>query len=284
VLGLTLVYALCFVAIKAGLPFAPPLRFAGLRGLIAGAALTGLLAVWRRPLVPPRHSWPWIGALAATATTVAFGAMFLSPGRTGAGVAAVLGNVQPVIVPGLAAILLGERMSTGKWVALLLGSAGVVLIATPTLAGPSGVDGPLLALAASVGLAASSIIVKRMPPQLDVLSVTAWQLVIGSVPLLLLSAVLEPAPAISWNATFLGLLLFLALPGTAVANAVWYWLIRREDVGRLTMFFFLVPVLGLLLATAVFGEPIGLLEAIGVGLTFAGIGAVAWEALTVREP
>ncbi|HMQ29078.1 MAG TPA: DMT family transporter [Chloroflexaceae bacterium] len=284
VLGLTLVYALCFVAIKAGLAFAPPLRFAALRGLVGGAALLGLLVASRRTLMPPRDSWPWITALAATATTVAFGAMFLSPGRTGAGVAAVLGNLQPVLVPALAATFLGERMSGGKWTALLLGLAGGVLIAAPAFAGPAGVDGPLLALAASLGLAASSIIAKRMQPQLDVLQLTAWQLVAGSLPLLLVSAIMEAGVAIAWNSSFLGLLLFLALPGTAVANAVWYWLIRRGDVGRLSMFFFLVPVLGLLLGATVFAEPIGLLEGIGVGLTLAGIGAIAWEALAAQEP
>jgi drug/metabolite transporter (DMT)-like permease len=283
VLTLTLMYALCFVAIKAGLAFAPPLRFAGLRALVGGVALLSLLVAWRRPLIPPRQSWPWLGALAATATTVAFGAMFLSPGRTGAGVASVLANLQPLVVPALAAIFLGERMSGGKWAALLLGLSGVVLIATPAFAGPTGVGGPLLALAASLGLAASSIIAKRMRPQLDVLQLTAWPLVAGSLPLLLASMILEPETAITWNGAFLGLLLFLALPGTAVANAVWYWLIQQGDVGRLTMFFFLVPVLGLLLGAAVFAEPIGLLEGVGVGLTFLGIGAVAWEALTARE-
>jgi drug/metabolite transporter (DMT)-like permease len=283
-MGLTLAYALCFVAIKAGLPFAPPLRFAGLRSLIAGTVLIGLLVARGRPLIPPRESWLLLLALASTATTVGFGAMFLSPGRTGIGVAAVLGNFQPVIVPALAAIFLGERMSGGKWAALLLGLSGVVLIATPTFRGPGGVDGPLLALAASLGLAASSIMVKRMPPQLDVLQLTAWQLVAGTPPLLLASALLEPRSVIIWNGTFLGLLFFLAIPGTAVANAIWYWLIRQGDVGRLTMFFFLVPVLGLLLAAAVFAEPIGILEGIGVGLTIVGIGAVAWEAITMQDP
>jgi O-acetylserine/cysteine efflux transporter len=210
--------------------------------------------------------------------------MFLSPGRTGAGVAAVLGNLQPVLVPALAATFLGERMSGGKWTALLLGLAGGILIAAPAFAGPAGVDGPLLALAASLGLAASSIIAKRMQPQLDVLQLTAWQLVAGSLPLLLVSAITEAGVAIAWNSNFLGLLLFLALPGTAIANAVWYWLIRQGDVGRLSMFFFLVPVLGLLLGATVFAEPIGLLEGIGVGLTLAGIGAVAREALAAQEP
>ncbi len=48
VLGLTLVYAVCFVAIKEGLAFAPPLLFAGLRAIIAGAALLALAAAQRK--------------------------------------------------------------------------------------------------------------------------------------------------------------------------------------------------------------------------------------------
>lgn len=279
VLGLTAIYAVCFVAIKAGLVFAPPLRFAGLRALLAGAALLGLMAVLRRPLLPPPRSWPWIAAVALTATTIAFGAMFLSPGRTGAGIASVLGNTQPVIVPALAAIFLGERMTRGKWIALALGMAGVTLIASPSFVGPTafGVAGPLLALATSGGLAVSTIIVKRMHPQIDVLALTAWQLIAGSLPLLIASAVAERGSAIVWSSVFIALLVFLALIGTALANAVWYWLIRREDVGRLTLFFFLVPVLGLGIAALAFGETLGPREGTGVTLMLAGIGAVAWE-------
>ena len=279
VLGLTAIYAVCFAAIKIGLPFMPPLRFAGLRALLGGAALLGLMAALRQPLLPPRRSWPAIVALGLTSTTIGFGAMFLSPGRTGAGIASVLGNTQPVIVPVLAAFFLGERMTRGKWIALALGMIGVTLIAAPALAGPDayGVSGAALALAASGGLAVGSVIVKRIGPTIDLLALTAWQLLVGSLPLLAVSLVVEHNAVVAWNATFAGLLLFLALIGTAFANAVWYWLIRHDDVGRLTMFFFLVPVFGLALAALAFGETISLLEGLGMALTLGGIGAVAWE-------
>ena len=280
ILGLTAIYAVCFAAIKAGLPFMPPLRFAGLRALIGGAALLGLMVALRRPLAPPRRSWPGIVALGLTSTTIGFGAMFLSPGRTGAGIASVLGNTQPLIVPALAALFLGERMTRGKWIALALGMLGVTLIASPALAGPDayGVSGAMLALAASSGLAVGSVIVKRIGPTIDLLALTAWQLVVGSLPLLAVSIIVERDPVVAWNAMFVGLLLFLALIGTAFANAIWYWLIRRDDVGRLTMFFFLVPVFGLALAALAFGETISLQEGAGVAVTLAGIGAVAWDA------
>lgn len=285
VLVLTAIYALCFAAIKAGLPYAPPMRFAGLRALIGGAALLGLMAVLRRPLLPPQRSWPWIAAVALTATSISFGAMFLTPGRAGAGIASVLGNTQPVIVPALAAIFLGERMTRGKWAALVLGMAGITLIALPALSGSDayGAAGAALALAASGGLAVSNIIVKRMQPQIDVLALTGWQLIAGSMPLLAASVAFEGDAPVVWNATFVSLLLFLALIGTALANAVWYWLIRRDDLGRLTMFFFLVPVFGLGIAALVFSEGVRLLEGIGVIVTLTGIGVIALEGWRIRQ-
>ena len=276
IMGLTLIYAFCFVAIKAGLAYAPPLLFAGLRVLIGGVVLFILAFFLRQPLLPPRRDWAGIVALALTATTLAFGAMFLSPGRTGAGIASVLGNTQPLMVVVLAALFLGERMTARKWATLAFGFMGVSLIAGRALVGPDayGIAGAMLALAASLGAGIGNIIFKRLAIEGNLLVITAWQLVLGSLPLLVLTALFEQDGRVIWNAEFVGLLLFLALIGTALANAVWYWLLQREEAGRLTMFLFLVPVLGLGIAALAFGERISLLEGIGSALTVIGVGIV----------
>ena len=278
-LGLTAIYAVCFVAIKAGLPFAPPLLFAGLRALLGGLGLLSVMIVLRRPLLPSRGEWFGVVAVALTATTISFGAMFLSPGLAGAGIASVLGNTQPLIVVVLAAIFLGERVTRGKAITLALGLIGVGLIATPALASSDayGLSGAALALGASGGLAVGSVIVKRMGTHVDVLALTTWQLILGSLPLLGLSALIEGDTGVRWTFQFVGLLLFLALVGTSLASAVWYGLVQRGDVGRLSLFFFLIPVIGLGLAAVLFGERVTPIEGAGVLLTLAGIGVLAWE-------
>lgn len=272
--GLTAVYAICFVAIKAGLTYAPPLAFAGLRLAIAGLALLGLAIVARRPLLPARWEWPWILALALTATAAAYGAMFVSPGRAGAGIAAVLGNLQPLFAVGLAALVLGERMTRADRLALGLGVLGAVVIAAPAWRADSGTDpaGPALALAASLGFAVGSVLIKRMAPRSGLPTITGWQLLVGGVPLLVAALRVERDAGIRWGAEFLALLLFLALPGTALATVVWYRLLQQGDVGRLTMFFFLVPVFGLGIAMVAYNERIGRPEAVGAALLFTGIG------------
>lgn len=278
-LGLTVIYATCFVAIKAGLAFAPLLFFGGLRALIAGLAWLGLVIALGRPVLPARRAWGWIMGLALTATTLTFSAMFLSPGLTGAGIASVLGNSQPIIAVVLAAMFLGERLTRGKGVALACGTVGIMLISSAALAGPDayGFSGAMLALLASTGSAIGSVIVKRMGHQPSLLAVTAWQLIIGSLPLLGIAALVERDATVVWNLEFVGLLLFLALVGTSLTFALWYWLIQYEEVGRLTIVLFMVPVLGLAFAVLSFGEQIQALQAIGVLATLAGIGAVVWE-------
>jgi drug/metabolite transporter (DMT)-like permease len=273
--ALSLIYALCFAAIKAGLPYAPPLRFGGLRALIAGVALLGLAGALGQPLRPARRARAGTLALALAATTIGFGAMFLSPGRTGAGIASVLGNTQPLLTIALASLFLGERITRRKAVALALGLAGVALIAYPALAGPGarGIAGPVLALAAAFGATAGTVIAKRMDLGGELLTIAAWQLILGGLPLLAASAVVERGARVTWGATFVALLLFLALVGTAFANAYWYWLLGRHEAGELTLFLFFVPLIGLGLAAVFFGEALGPLTGLGAALTIAGVGA-----------
>ena len=278
VLGIVLIYATCFVSIKAGLQFAPPLLFGGLRALIGGTALLAVAAGSRQPLGLPRGVWWSVALLALLATTVSFGGMFLSPGRSGAGIASVLGNLQPLMVVVLAATLLGETLSSGKLLALGLGLAGVLLISSPELISPGayGISGAAFAVASSFGTAAGSIIVKRIGDRVSLLALAGWQLVIGSLPLLIAGAIAEHR-TIEWSGEFIALLLFLALAGTSLSSAVWYWLVRTaDDVGRLTLFLYLIPVIGLALAFVVFGERLSVPEVAGVVLVIAGM-ALTWR-------
>lgn len=276
VLLLAAVYAVCYTAIKLGLAFAPPIRFASFRALGAGTALLFLIMLWRQPLLPPRRHWPWLGAVAATGTIVAYGAMFLSPGHTGAGLAAVLGNTTPLLIVGLAAVVLGERITRRKLAALALGLLGVMLTAATGLASStqSSVLGEALPLLAAAGSATESVLVKRIGLGADILRFTAWQLLLGGGVLLLVSTWLERGAGIAWTPTFISLLLFLALVGTAFATALWYWLLQRDEVGRLSVALFLAPVVGLVLAVALFGERLGAVELAGVAITVSGIGIV----------
>ena len=277
---LACIYALCYSAIKQGLAYAPPLLYAGLRAAVGAAALFVVAAVISRSVLPPRRLWPWIPVLALAGTFIEYGAMFLSPGRTGAGISSVLGNTGPLILILLAALVLGEPITRTKLIAMGLSALGVSLIAYPavTASGSPGVPAALLPLTAAAGSAAASVLFKRLDVGDAVLRVAAWQLLIGALPLLAVSVWLEPA-RVSWQPAFIGLLAFLSLVGTALALSLWYWLIQRSSIGSLSLLLFSVPLIGLVLATLFFGERVGPVEAAGVALT---LGALAIAPRTTR--
>lgn len=276
-LAISWIYALCFVAIKAGLSFAPPLYFGGLRALLGGMALLAFVR-WRGESVrPPRDLWPGIAGLGLVATTLTYGAMFLSPGRTGAGIASVLGNLQPLFAIAFGAMVLRERPTGPTLVGLAIGLAGVTLIALPALVGPEayGVPGAVLAIAASAGTAGGSVIAKRLGREDVILTISAWQLLVGSLPLLALSLVVEGGVQRTLSLQFVVLVMVLAILGTALPTALWFVLVQHYPVGQLTLALFLVPAFGLAVATIAFREPITVLEILGAGLTVAVIAPMA---------
>lgn len=273
-----LVAASCYVAIRAAGTAAPPLRFAALRLLIGGATLLPFAPLAREPLLPPRPLWGWLAVLALASGAFAYGAMFVSPNLAGAGLASVLGNAQPLLVIALAAWLLQERPRARDWAALALGLAGLALVTAPALTGPHALrieNGAALALASSLALAVGTIIVKRLGPTAPLLTLTAWQLLLGGAALLALSAATEAGTPIHWTPRFLAILLYLALAGTTFVTLTWYRLLAHHHAGMLSLLFFLVPAFGLALASILLGEPVTIPQALGATLVVASAAATA---------
>jgi drug/metabolite transporter (DMT)-like permease len=83
-----------------------------------------------------------------------------------------------------------------------------------------------------------------------------WQLVTGGLPLLAFSQVFESGRAIHWTASFAGILVFLALAGSALTTLIWFWALQKWDAGTLSLYLFLVPVFGIAIAVGIYGESI----------------------------
>ena len=266
------VYALCYVGIKVALPHAPPLFFGGIRILIGGLALLTALVVSQTSIWPAKGNWGWVVGLALLATFGGTATMFIAAKEASAGIASVLGNLQPILTLALALMFLGEKATWSKLTALVLGTVGIVLISVPSLAagGFGEAKGAVLALASSLIVAVTNVAVKRIAGE-ELLRIITWQLLFGSVPLLVASAATESWTAIHINGVFVTAALLLGVLGTAFVNYAWYKIVQREDVGRVGMFFFLVPVIGLLSGVLLFGEKITPVQAGGIVVTVGSL-------------
>lgn len=274
-LGLVmLLWALCFPLITLGLAFAPPLMLAALRSFVAGAGLLLPALILRRPW--PRGWRVWLALTGAgfSLTTVGFGGMFLAGGEVTPGLATVLANVQPLLAAALAFFVLGERLGPRRRVGLFLGFAGILLVAVPGFASGSANSSPLgvayIALGA-VGVAVGNVLLKWLAGRVDLLVAMGWQLVLGGLPLLAGALRFEAAQPVTWNLTFVIVLLSLALPGTALAFTLWFSLLHRAELTRLNTFTFLTPIFALIIGALFFAETLTLLELGGVLLILAGL-------------
>lgn len=269
---LTVVYGACFVGIQIGLRDAPVLWFAALRAAVAGAVLLALAGVQRRPVPSGAHAWGLITVLGLVNVTVAFAAMFGGVAGLATGTAAVLANAQPLLILLPAWWFYGEAVSGRTAGALVIGFAGLLLVAVPG----GGGSGAVLSLLAAVALTAGTLLARRLGG-LDVVAATGWHLVIGGAGLVALAAAVEGAPDIAWTPRFIAALAFLSLAGTAATTVVWFIEAGRSRLDILSAWTFLTPVFGIVLSAAVLGE-------VPAGWTAAGLAVVLVSMRVVLRP
>lgn len=268
----------CFVAIRWGLRDAPVLWFATLRALVAGAALLVVAGIGGHPSPTRPADWLRVTALALANVTLAFAAMFLATQGTITGVASVLANAQPLLIVLPAWALYGERADGPTLSAMVVGLAGVAL-----LAGGGG-SGAVLALVAAAGITIGTLLLRQFAG-LDLVAVSAWSFVIGGAGLAGLALVVEGIPRIVWTPRFVAVLLFLGLLGTAAAFVLWFQEARRAPLAALSTWALLAPVFGVLFGVVLLAERPGLRELTGLVVVIAGVAAVqARQRRIERDP
>lgn len=193
--------------------------------------------------------------------------------HTSIAVAVVLLYTAPVWVMIGARALLGESLGPEKVLSGVLVVAGVAA----TAMGAAGAQVRLTATGVGWGLVAALayssyyLFGRRYLPRFGVLRTLAWSLAAGTL-------VLGPAatlagypplplpPRATWP-----LLLGLSLGTTLLANALYYWGLRRMEAGRAALLASVEPVVAALLGRAVFGEQLTPLGWAGVAVVVAGI-------------
>ena len=197
VLGcITLIWGYLWIPGKLGVTNSSPFLWAGMRTFPAYVLLLGLLLVLRRPIRPRALGLTALVGLLQVGGFVGFSSAALA--TKGAGHTGMLANTWQFWILVLAWPLLGERLRRRQWLAVGVGLAGLVLIIEPWRV--HGVVSSIFALVAALCFAAGAVVAKilRRRHQVDVLSLTTWQGLFGSLPLVVLAAVF-PGDGIPWT-------------------------------------------------------------------------------------
>jgi len=277
---LTSVWGANWVMMKLALGSADPVVFNVQRTWVAIAVLVVAMAAMRAPLAP-QATWTAILVTGFFQTTVNFGATTMAVAGGGAGRTSVLVFTMPFWTLVIARMVLGERVRGTQWLAVACAFAGIVLVVAPW-DWRGDLAPKLWATLSGLGWAAGSVAMKhfqRTHPT-DPLNFTAWQMIVGVLPLTLLPLAFEFAPT-RWSAAQVALLVYVGAISTALGFLLWIAVLKQLPAGTASLNMFAVPPIALLSSMAVFGERLTANEWAGIALIGAGLAilaGIAWRA------
>jgi drug/metabolite transporter (DMT)-like permease len=210
----------------------------------------------RRRLAVEREAWPDLivaALLNMTVLPIAFtiGVYLLGPGRT-----SVLVYTMPIWASLFARIVLGERLTVTRGVALAFGAGAVAALMSQKL--PELRNAPLggvLTLLAAMSYGLGTVWLKRRVWRADAAVVVFWQLVIGTVPIMVTWLVLHSPPALvqpgdrQWLAA-----IFLGVAGNGIAYFAWFRVIELLPAGAAGIGALITPCIAVISSVWLAGE------------------------------
>jgi drug/metabolite transporter (DMT)-like permease len=135
----------------------------------------------------------------------------------------------------------------------------------------------VLGVSAAVCWAIGTILVKRLRSEqpVDLLALTAWQLILGAVPLVLL-AVLVPERPTDWSIPYIGILVFMCVASTDLCWWLWIYILDRVPAWEASLSILGTPVVAILSSRLMLGEEFKATEVTGILLIGCGLSLLSF--------
>ena len=263
VLALALIWGCNWTVVKLAMTYTTPFVFSVLRSIVGIIAVL-LVLLWMRRSLRPTTFVPTV-IIGLTATSAFFIGQAISVSVGSVGKASVLFYCFPFMIALLARPALRERIALPTWIGLVLAAIGIFLIAAPSLrahAAPASILAPLVtALAWAIGAVYTKWV--RTALKIDVLGLTAWQGIYGTIPLAIVTAAL-PAQHVAWHPPLVAAALYTGVFATAIAMILWIFALDRLAVSAVGLASLLTPLVSIAAAYVVLGEMPTQMEALGI--------------------
>jgi drug/metabolite transporter (DMT)-like permease len=255
-----------------------PLLYSASRYLVAALFLFAMMALLRKPLALPRRDWVPMIVLSLIGVALFQACWGLAMART----APSVGSIVMTTTTAFSAILAwlgGRRLPGLGWAGIVIAFGGVVIVVNNSLSAFTisidSLDGTLIWMLSAFAWA---LYVDRGAPynlRLGALPVMAWTTLIGSLILLPISLAFDSLGEFArLDDRLLGYWLYTAIFPVGVAFLGLTAGLDRLGVSRVMVYMYLIPVAGVGLSAAFFGDPLtaarvlgGLIVLLGVILT-----------------
>ena len=289
-LGIVIVRGGNPVAIKVVLQSLPPMHGAFTRVAI-GCASVALYSRSQGIKLRPKRNEVLPLALVTLIYAVQIGANQTGSDYTSPVYVAILFNTYPITANFVSSFFVPEdHLNPRRVIGLLAALGGVVwvfLARTESALAPNPLLGNSLILVAATLLAIRMVYVRQLVLRVDYVKAVFWPL-LGSLPLYLLGAAVLPdtMPRVETDWRTWTALVYQGVVVGGVGQLAWTYLVRKHTPGTVIAFSFMTPVMGLVLSSLYFSEPVPSRLVEGTCAVLAGIALASRRAHsgTNREP
>ncbi len=246
-----------WMAIRVVVLEVPPLWAAAVRFVIAAVILGGVGLAQRLPWPKSSAEWRDLVLLGVTIMAIPFGLLFWAEQYVSSSMTALLYTSSPLVVSLLTPLVTGKKVPRSAIFSMVVAAGGIgVLFQSQLSASPRAMIGGAAILLAVTSSGWSALYAKKNMLAVAPVVSTCAQLVIGAVVLLAASAVLESGHTIRWSTAATAAMIFLAVFGSAVAFATYYWLLRKMHPYQLSTISLVVPLVAIAEGAILLQEPI----------------------------
>lgn len=244
--------------------------------LVVGAASMFLIArMSRQVMVPEPREWPHLFVTSMLNVTlwnvlIAYGVLLLPAGRS-----VILAYTMPLWVALLSAPVLHEPLTRRRTLGVALGMAGMLLLIGSELAALRAAPiGTLLVLGAAMSWAGGTVLMKRFPTELPTTSFSAWQMLLGGIPLCLGALVLDAGKVHIPSTQAIIAVLYNMFIAFILCYWAWFKIVSRASAIVSALGTLLIPVVGVISSMLVLGERPSWQEFTAMTLVLAAIATV----------
>lgn len=277
-----LLWSTGFVGAKYILPYASPFTFLAIRYFFATIILVALAKLANQTL---RISKAQIkeSVLVSVFLHVLYiaGVFYAVHLGVSAGIAAVIVSLQPIFVSLIAIPMFGEKLRVVQIAGLLLGLIGVALLLLPRVfkgdySSSFSALGLFSCFLALVGTTVGYLLQKRTGSGIPFLSGTAVQYAAATAIYFVLAVTFEDRTVIV-NLRFILALTWIVMALSIGSIFLLFFMLRTDSASTVSSLYYLVPPSTAIQAYILFGERIGLIGILGMGLAALGVLLVTKE-------
>ncbi len=193
--------------------------------------------------------------------------------RMNASRAVIIAFSMPLWATVLSGIILKERIPPTRVIALGIGLAGLSFLIWPQLAAVGAAPvGVMFMLGAAMSWATGTVLIKRTKWHTPTTVLTGWQLLLGSIPVVIGALLLEPAGAsfkISMSAVTA--LAYIIVFPMIYCHWAYFSLVRLVPAGIAAISTLAIPVVGVFSSALILSEPVGLNETAALVLVISAL-------------